>query len=100
MDNCLVITGVICRQPDRSESPAGIPHMHLSLEHKSMQQEAGYNRASYVRLQVVVAGELCRQTHNLMQGSVVRVQGFLNRHQTRSGQAKLVLHAQQIEILS
>lgn len=100
MDNCLVITGVICRQPDRSESPAGIPHMHLSLEHKSMQQEAGYNRASYVRLQVVVAGELCRQTHNLMQGSVVRVTGFLNRHQSTSGQAKLVLHAQRIEILS
>ncbi len=100
MDNCLVITGVICRQPDRSESPAGIPHLHLSLEHKSMQQEAGYNRASYVRLQVVVAGELCRQTHNLMQGSVVRVTGFLNRHQSPSGQAKLVLHAQRIEILS
>ena len=100
MDNCLVITGVICRHPDRSESPAGIPHMHLSLEHKSMQQEAGYNRASYVRLQVVVAGELCRQTHNLMQGSVVRVTGFLNRHQSPSGQAKLVLHAQRIEILS
>lgn len=100
MDNCLVITGVICRQPDRSESPAGIPHTHLSLEHKSMQQEAGYNRASYVRLQVVVAGELCRQTHNLMQGSVVRVAGFLNRHQSPSGQAKLVLHAQRIEILS
>ena len=100
MDNCLVITGVICRHPDRSESPAGIPHMHLSLEHKSMQQEAGYNRASYVRLQVVVTGELFRQTHNLMQGSVVRVTGFLNRHQSPSGQAKLVLHAQRIEILS
>ncbi|MFN6261404.1 MAG: primosomal replication protein N [Chromatiaceae bacterium] len=100
MDNSLVITGVICRQPDRNESPAGIPHLYLVLEHKSMQVEAGYNRASYLRIHVVVTGELSRQSHNLMQGSVVRVQGFLNRHQTRSGQAKLVLHAQQIEILS
>lgn len=100
MDNCLVITGVICRQPDWSESPAGIPHLYLVLEHRSMQLEAGLSRQSYLRIHVVVAGELSRQSHNLMQGQVVRVAGFLNRHQTRSGQAKLVLHAQQIEKLS
>ena len=100
MDNCFVVTGVICRQPDWSESPAGIQHHYLVLEHRSMQLEAGVNRASYFRIHVVVAGELTRQSHNLMQGDVVRVVGFLNRHQTRSGQAKLVLHAQQIEKLS
>ncbi len=100
MDNSLVITGVICRQPDHSESPAGVPHSYLVLEHKSMQLEAGYSRQSYLRIHVVVAGELSRQSHNLMQGSVVRVAGFLNRHQSPSGQAKLVLHAQRIEILS
>jgi primosomal replication protein N len=100
MDNCLVITGVVCRPPDLSESPAGIPHLHFVLEHKSMQQEAGYNRAAYVRLQVVLSGALCRQSQHLTLGHVVRVMGFLNRHQTKSGVAKLVLHAQQIEFLS
>lgn len=101
MDNSLVVTGTICRQVDHSESPAGIPHCYLVIEHQSVQQEAGFNRQAYVRLQVVCAGAgLAQQTHNLKLGNKVRVSGFLNRHQSRSGQSKLVLHAQQIEILS
>lgn len=101
MDNSVVFTGQICRQVEHSESPAGIPHSYLVLEQRSMQQEAGMNRQTYVRLQVVCAGKAFNSvTHNLTVGMTVRVLGFLNRHQNRSGQSKLVLHAQQIEILS
>lgn len=101
MDNCIVLQGVVCRQPERSESPAGIPHTVLVIEHRSMQQEAGLNRQAYVRMQVVLSGTaLQQQAHTLMLGSQVQVSGFLNRHQSRSGQAKLVLHAQQIEQIS
>ncbi|MDP4527763.1 primosomal replication protein N [Alkalimonas delamerensis] len=97
MDNLLVCAGQICRQPARSESPAGIPQLSLVLEHRSQQQEAGLNRQCYVRLQVVCSGDLAQQTQHLLLGDTVRVQGFLNRHQQRNGQSKLVLHAQQIE---
>ncbi|WP_445426230.1 primosomal replication protein N [Alishewanella sp. HL-SH06] len=101
MDNYYVLSGAICRHPERSESPAGIPHTVLTLEHRSMQQESGLNRQAYVRMQVVLSGTaLQQQTQHLTLGNMIRVAGFLNRHQNRSGQAKLVLHAQQIEQLS
>lgn len=101
MDNSVVFTGQVCRQVEHSESPAGILHSYLVLEQRSVQQEAGMNRQTYVRLQVVCAGQqFSSVTHNLTVGMTVRVFGFLNRHQNRSGQSKLVLHAQQIEILS
>lgn len=100
MDNYFVLSGALCRHPERSESPAGIPHTVLTLEHRSMQQEAGLNRQAYVRMQVVLSGAVLQQhAQHLTLGSMVRVSGFLNRHQSRSGQAKLVLHAQQIEQL-
>lgn len=60
-------------------------------------------RQSFVRIQVVASGKLASgdeaqslATH-LTVGDVVEVQGFLNRHETNSGVAKLVLHAQQLK---
>lgn len=101
MDNSTVLVGTICRQPEYSESPAGIPHTVLVLEHRSLQTEAGLNRQAYVRMQVVLTGvALTQHTRQLTLGNTVKVTGFLNRHQSRSGQAKLVLHAQQIEHIS
>lgn len=96
-----MLVGSICRQPEHSESPAGIPHSVLVLEHRSNQIEAGLHRQSYVRIQVVATGTgLQQQTRHLKLGDMVKVTGFLNRHQSRSGQAKLVLHAQHIEHIS
>lgn len=60
-------------------------------------------RQSFLRIQVVASGTLANgekaqdlATH-LSVGDVVEVQGFLNRHETNSGVAKLVLHAQQLK---
>lgn len=60
-------------------------------------------RQCFLRIQVVASGTLASgeraqdlATH-LTVGSVVEVQGFLNRHETSSGVAKLVLHAQQLK---
>ncbi|CAM3736474.1 primosomal replication protein N [Rheinheimera salexigens] len=101
MDNCSVLVGSLCRQPDHSESPAGIPHSVLVLEHRSMQHEAGLQRQVYVRIQVVATGTEFQQiTRKLTLGDTLKVTGFLSRHQSRSGQARLVLHAQRIEQIS
>ena len=54
--NQLTLSGVVCKTPKYSQSPAGIPHCIFVLEHKSMQVEADLNRNSYVRLQVVASG--------------------------------------------
>ncbi len=97
-ENQFLLSGVIIKTPVFSQSPAGIPHCSFSLEHQSQQNEAELNRNCYVRLQVVASGEkLQAQTTFLQMGDAVRVSGFLNRHQTRNGAAKLVLHAHQIE---
>lgn len=96
-----MLSGVICKTPEHSESPAGIPHTVLVLEHKSIQQEAGLNRQAYARIQVILSGTaLAQQTQTLMLGNMVKVTGFLNRHKHQSGQTKLVLHARQIEQIS
>ncbi|WP_199612103.1 primosomal replication protein N [Flocculibacter collagenilyticus] len=101
MDNWYVLTGTVCKTPMRSTSPAGIPHCKFVLEHQSQQLEAGMQRKAYLRMQVVVSGEASQHyTQALDVGSVLRVAGFLNRHESKQGNPLLVLHAQQIERLS
>ena len=96
--NQLTLSGVVCKTPKYSQSPAGIPHCIFVLEHKSMQVEADLNRNSYVRLQVVASGTpMQQQTQQLHVGHQVQVTGFLNRHEGRNGLSQLVLHAQHIE---
>ncbi|MCC5880851.1 MAG: primosomal replication protein N [Idiomarina sp.] len=101
--NQLVLQGELVKPPKVSKSPAGIKHLHLVIDHRSQQHEAGMARQCFLRIQVVASGTLANgeraqdlATH-LTVGSVVEVQGFLNRHETSSGVAKLVLHAQQLK---
>ena len=85
-ENQFVLSGTVCKKPKFSQSPAGIPHCIFVLEHKSMQTEAGLNRNSYVRIQVVASGEgLKLQTQDIDMSTQLTVRGFLNRHQGRNG---------------
>ena len=87
--NQLVISGVVCKTPKFSQSPAGIPHCIFVVEHKSMQTEADLNRNSYVRLQVVASGkQMQQQTQHLHVGQALQVSGFLNRHEVNAVLAK------------
>jgi primosomal replication protein N len=97
-ENQFVLSGTVCKKPKFSQSPAGIPHCIFVLEHKSMQSEAGLNRNSYVRIQVVASGEgLKLQTQDIDMSTQLTVRGFLNRHEGRNGLSQLVLHAHHIE---
>ena len=98
MLNQVVLSGLICKTPKFSESPAGVVHGQFSIEHKSMQQEDEYNRNAYIRIHVVTCGTQQQQLiKNFMVGDAVQVSGFLNRHENRNGLSQLVLHAQHIE---
>lgn len=56
------------------------------------------SRQCFLRIQVVASGDwILGLANQLTVGDVIEVQGFLNRHQTSSGIAKLVLHAQQLK---
>ncbi|RUO30071.1 primosomal replication protein N [Aliidiomarina sedimenti] len=108
MLNRLVLQGEVVKPPRVSKSPAGIAHLHLVIDHRSQQQEAGMARQCFLRIQVVASGAAAGDVftdskgaqdlaNQLTVGSVVEVAGFLNRHETSSGVAKLVLHAQQLK---
>jgi len=70
------------------------------LEHKSTQQEAGFSRQAWCRMPVVISGQQSQAlTHSLTVGSQVTVYGFVSCHQGRNGLNKLVLHAEQIDLI-
>jgi len=99
-ENCLVLIGEVVRTPKQSTSPAGISHSQFSIDHKSIQNEAGMNRQAFVRIQVVATGDLSHLTRELIAGNVIKVTGFINRHESRNGNPLLALHAQQIEMIN
>ena len=99
--NSLVLVGEVVKQPKISKSPAGIYHCQFSMDHKSIQSEAGMNRQTFVRIQVVATGEFSQNlTRDLIAGCNIKVTGFINRHESRNGNPLLVLHAQQIEMIN
>ena len=95
-----MLLGEVVKTPKTSTSPAGIQHCQFSIDHKSIQNEAGMNRQVFVRIQVVATSELSHLTRDLIVGSNIKVTGFLNRHESRNGNPLLVLHAQQIEMIN
>ncbi|EMF7562165.1 primosomal replication protein N [Serratia marcescens] len=98
--NRLVLSGIVCKAPVRKVSPSGIPHCQFVLEHRSQQMEAGFSRQAWCRMPVVVSGQQSQAlTQRLTVGSQITVQGFVSCHQGRNGLSKLVLHAEQIELI-
>ncbi|MBP6123345.1 MULTISPECIES: primosomal replication protein N [Providencia] len=98
--NRLVLTGTVCKALIRKVSPSGIPHCQFVLEHRSQQLEAGMSRQAWCRMPIIVSGQaLQSQTHSITVGSWITVSGFISTHQGRNGISKLVLHAEQIDLI-
>ncbi|WP_315709470.1 primosomal replication protein N [Brenneria uluponensis] len=98
--NRLVLSGTVCKTPIRKVSPSGIPHCQFVLEHRSTQKEAGFNRQAWCRMPVIVSGRESQAfTHSITVGMQLTVSGFISCHQGRNGLSKVVLHAEQIELI-
>nr|WP_222717701.1 MULTISPECIES: primosomal replication protein N [unclassified Providencia] len=96
----MVLTGTVCKALIRKVSPSGIPHCQFVLEHRSGQQEAGMSRQAWCRMPVIASGQaLQTHTHSITVGSLITVTGFISTHQGRNGISKLVLHAEQIDLI-
>jgi primosomal replication protein N len=96
--NQLIIRGILAKEPRMKRSPAGVSHLLLALEHRSLQQEADLTRQCYVRIQVVVSGDWAESwSTKLTMGSEIEVAGFIQRHENANGVPRLVLHAQNIK---
>jgi primosomal replication protein N len=99
-DNHLLIAGRVLEAAQIRYSPAGLPIARFPLEHQSRQLEAGIEREARCRIPVLACGELLvRSVSRLNSGATVRISGFLARSDYRQGEARLVLHAQHIELL-
>ena len=100
LTNNLVLVGELVKVPTFSTSPAGIEHCNFSIDHRSVQNEAGMDRQAFVRIQVMATGHVTQLTRELIAGNQVKVSGFLNRHKSRNGNPILVLHARKIEMIN
>lgn len=99
MTNRLVLSGTVCRTPSKGQS-IRIPHCQFVLEHRSVQEEAGFHRQAWCQMPVIVSGhENQAITHSITVGSRITVQGFISCHKAKNGLSKMVLHAEQIELI-
>lgn len=98
--NRLRLSGTVCKTPVRNISPSGIPHCQFVLEHRSVQEEAGFHRQAWCQMPVIISGSACQViTQHITVGTRLKLEGFISCHQARNGQSKLVLHAEQIELI-
>ncbi|GAA0496240.1 primosomal replication protein N [Tatumella terrea] len=98
--NRLRLSGNVCGRVVRKTSPSGIPHCQFVLEHQSMQEEAGLSRHAWCRIPVIISGTAHLQiTQHITVGTQLIIDGFLHCHQAATGQSKMVLHAEQIELI-
>ncbi len=97
MTNRMELSGTIAKSPIRSKSPGGTEHFRFWLEHRSTMIEADLPRQVYCRIPVVVSGQRSQVlTQDLVQGSNIKVSGFVAYQTGRNGVGKLVLHADNI----
>jgi primosomal replication protein N len=98
--NRLQLTGHICTSVVRKVSPSGIPHCQFVLEHLSQQWEAGFARQAKCRIPVIISGQQHQQiTQHITVGTQLHLIGFIHAHRAQNGQSKVVLHAEQIELI-
>ncbi|XOD69862.1 MAG: primosomal replication protein N [Sodalis sp. (in: enterobacteria)] len=98
--NHLILSGTVYKTPIKKVSPSGIPHCQFILEHFSLQQEAGFSRQAWCRLPVVASGkQILNITRSIKIDTPITVQGFISCHQGRNGLNKIVMHANQIDLI-
>ncbi|MGB0894922.1 MAG: primosomal replication protein N [Parashewanella sp.] len=96
--NHVSLSGQIKRLKNMN-SPAGIPHWIVTLEHKSQQYEAELLRPVYLQIHVILSGKRYAQLAvNLQAGMEMNVEGFLNVQTGRNGQHRTVIHANKVEL--
>lgn len=100
MQNFMEIEGFIKFDIKFSTSPSGVIHSVFFIEHQSIRQENNLNRKAYCLINVVASGkDINQKVKNLVEGVKVKVCGFLTNKSLVNGSSRLVLHAENIEII-
>ena len=96
--NRLKLTGEVINEFQTRTSPAGIPITRFTLQHSSLQYEAGHQRKVECRIVVIALGEVLQaQLNGLGKGVEVKVEGFICYESSQQMETRLTLHALNIE---
>lgn len=95
--NQLQLTGEVISEPKTRKSPAGISITRFTLDHQSIQQEAGTDRKVACRIVVVTCGADCQTW--IKKGVRIEVKGFLSYESREQMETRLIIHAQHIKEL-
>ncbi len=100
-DNELVITGQLLKTAEVRTTPAGIRIARFVLVHRSRRSEAGQPREVQCRLSVVASGQaLTAGITQYPRGTWLKVKGFLSRSGYRAADARIELHALEIQTVA
>ena len=96
--NQLILTGTIVSEPASKKTPAGLSVIRFTLEHESIQVEAGNSRKAQCRI-VVTAFGIAYSESDVRKDAKVRVEGFLCYESSQKMESRLILHASDIRVL-
>ena len=94
MENRVLVTATLAEVKTMRYTPAGLPALDMTLEHRSTLTEAGHPRQVNALLKAVAFGALAERLARQAIGSVWTFQGFLA---TPRNSKTLVLHVQDIQ---
>jgi primosomal replication protein N len=83
------------REPIRY-TPAGVPIVGLKLSHRSVQREAGTDRAVEMEISGIAADRIALRIDRIALGSALKLEGFLAPR--RRNVKALVLHVTDFEL--
>jgi len=77
--NRLSLSATLTQRGDLRYTPAGIPALDCTLQHQSMQAEAGGERRVECEVFAVAFGDVARRLAGIPVGGEIRCEGFLAR---------------------
>jgi primosomal replication protein N len=90
-----MLAATLAQRGDLRYTPAGVPAIDCTLQHSSMQAEAGGERRVECEMHAVAFGDVARKLAAVAAGSALYCEGFLARRY-RTGVA-VALHVTQFE---
>ena len=94
--NRVSLSGTVSAREPLRFTPAGVPVLKLTLDHRSTQDEASVPRQVEATIDAVALGPVAARMDGVQIGQSVRVSGFLANRSRRS--SRVVLHVNEFEI--
>ncbi len=93
-----MLDAILAQRSDLRRTPAGIPAVECTLDHRSTQREAGGERRVECEMHAVAFGDVALALSGLDAGTPLRCEGFVaRRYRTGAGVALHLTRFERIE---